>query len=40
MPETGRTYVWVEMSETWVDVSPKEKDLVTFIKIVKEEKDD
>lgn len=39
-PDTGREYVWLDFMKSWFDITPKEQDLVTFIKIKKEEDDE
>lgn len=35
-PQTGRDYIWVEQLNSWVDTTPKQKHLVTFVRVGKE----
>lgn len=33
MPQDGRSYIWSNEMKSWVDISPKTKHLVTFIRV-------
>lgn len=33
MPQDGRSYVWSDALNSWVDISPKTRHLVTFIRV-------
>jgi hypothetical protein len=38
-PDTGREYIWSEIAKEWIDVTPKTKNIVRFVR-KKESKND
>ena len=34
-PQDGRLYIWLSNLNCWFDISPKERNLVTFIRVEK-----